>query len=62
MADISLEEFEQEARAFLDANAAKKEAEKKFVWGEGSDKVAVFEERDREAELADVRKACEWRA
>ncbi len=47
MADISLEEFEQEARAFLDANAAKKEAEKKFVWGEGSDKVAVFEERDR---------------
>ena len=62
MADISLEEFEQEARAFLDANAPKKEAEKKFVWGEGSDKVAVFEERDREAELADVRKACEWRA
>ena len=62
MADISLEEFEQEARAFLDANAKKKEAEKKFVWGEGSDKVAVFEEKDRDAELADVRKACEWRA
>jgi acyl-CoA dehydrogenase len=62
MADISLEAFESEARAFLDAHAPKKEAEKKFVWGEGSDKVAIFEEKDRETELADVRKAQAWRA
>lgn len=62
MADITLDSFEQEARAFLDANAVRKEVEKKFVWGEGSDKVAMFEEKDREAELADVRRACEWRA
>ena len=54
--------FEKEARDFLDANAPKKEAEKKFVWGEGRDNVAMFEEKDREQELADVRKACEWRA
>ena len=51
MADISLEAFEKEARAFLDANAEKREPEKAFVWGEGSDKVAVFEERSRESEL-----------
>ena len=62
MADISLDAFEQHARAFLDANAVKKSAEKKFVWGEGSDKVAMFEERDRETELADVRAAQAWRA
>ena len=62
MADITLEVFEKEARDFLDANATRKEAEKAFVWGEGSDKVAVFEEKDRDTERADVRRACEWRA
>ena len=35
--EITLEAFEAEARDFLDANARKKEAERKFVWGEGSD-------------------------
>ena len=62
MADISFDDFEQQARDFLDANATKKEAEKKFVWGQGSDKVSMFEEKDRDTELADVRKAQEWRA
>ena len=52
MAEITLEEFEADARAFLEANAARKDSEKKFVWGEGADKVAVFEEKDREQELA----------
>ena len=61
MADITLEEFEKNARAFLDANAARREVEKKFVWGEGSDKVAMFEEKDRDTERADVAKACAWR-
>jgi acyl-CoA dehydrogenase len=61
MADITLEEFEKSARSFLDANAARREAEKKFVWGEGSDKVAMFEEKDRDTERADVAKACAWR-
>ena len=41
MAEITLEEFEADARAFLEANAARKDSEKKFVWGEGADKVAV---------------------
>ena len=61
MAAPSIEEFEQDARAFLDANAERKEAERKFVWGEGSDKVAMFEERSRTAERADLEQACKWR-
>jgi alkylation response protein AidB-like acyl-CoA dehydrogenase len=61
MADITVEDFEAEAREFLDANAAKKEAERKFVWGEGSDKVAMFEERSRTDERNDLHRACEWR-
>ncbi|MFZ4721143.1 MAG: acyl-CoA dehydrogenase family protein, partial [Ilumatobacteraceae bacterium] len=61
MADITLEEFEQKARAFLEANASRKEADKKFVWGEGSDKVAMFEEKDKEQETRDVAAACDWR-
>jgi alkylation response protein AidB-like acyl-CoA dehydrogenase len=62
MADISLEDFQSQVRAFLEANAPRKEADKKFVWGEGSDKVAMFEEKDRDDELSDVERACAWRA
>ena len=61
MSEITVEEFEASARSFLEANAARKESDKKFVWGEGPDKVAVFEEKDREQELADVAIACDWR-
>jgi alkylation response protein AidB-like acyl-CoA dehydrogenase len=62
MAEITLEAFETQARAFLDANAQRKEAEKKFVWGEGADKVAMFEEKTRDDERADIARACAWRA
>jgi alkylation response protein AidB-like acyl-CoA dehydrogenase len=58
----SVEEFTAEVTAFLDANATRKEAEKKFVWGEGSDKVAMFEERDRDTETEQLALACAWRA
>ena len=61
MADITLEEFESNARAFLEANASRKDSDKKFVWGEGSDKVAMFEEKDKETETRDVAAACAWR-
>jgi alkylation response protein AidB-like acyl-CoA dehydrogenase len=61
MADITLEEFESNARAFLEANASRKDTDKKFVWGEGSDKVAMFEEKDKETETRDVAAACGWR-
>ena len=59
---ISIEDFQAEVTGFLEANVAKKEDEEKFVWGEGSDKVAMFEERSREHELAGLAKAQEWRA
>jgi alkylation response protein AidB-like acyl-CoA dehydrogenase len=58
----TLDAFRDEVTAFLDANAERREAEKKFVWGEGSDKVAMFEERDRDTELEMLRAACAWRA
>ena len=58
---VSVEEFAAEATEFLEANAERKAAEKTFVWGEGSDKVAVFEERDRESEMQLLKNACEWR-
>ena len=60
-ANMSLDEFTTAARAFLDANAERREAEKTFVWGEGSDKVNVFEERTREQELVLLEEAKEWR-
>jgi alkylation response protein AidB-like acyl-CoA dehydrogenase len=58
----TLDEFRAEVTAFLEANAERSEAERKFVWGEGSDKVAMFEERDRATELEMLRDACAWRA
>jgi alkylation response protein AidB-like acyl-CoA dehydrogenase len=58
---IELAAFEEQARQFLDANATKKEVERRFVWGEGSDKVAMFEERSRTDERSDLHRACEWR-
>src|SRR5690606_35874491 len=59
----TLDEFRDEVVAFLDANAELKETEeKKFVWGEGSDDVALFEEVDREKELAALERAKQWRA
>ena len=61
MSQPTLEQFQSEALAFLEANASRKEAEKKFVWGEGSDKVAMFEEKERDKEQIDVDLACAWR-
>jgi alkylation response protein AidB-like acyl-CoA dehydrogenase len=61
MAQISLEEFTEQAKAFLEANAPRKEAEERFEWGKGSDKVAMFEEKDRRDELAELATAQEWR-
>ena len=61
MAQPTIEEFQASAQKFLEANAERKAAEKKFVWGEGSDKVSMFEEKDRSSERRDVAKAQEWR-
>lgn len=58
---MSLEDFTAAAEAFLAANATRKQAEQKFEWGKGSDKVAMFEEKDRAEEVADLQLACDWR-
>jgi acyl-CoA dehydrogenase len=57
-----LDEFGAEVVAFLDANATAKPPEREFVWGEGSDSVAVFEERDEDVERAMLDAAKAWRA
>jgi alkylation response protein AidB-like acyl-CoA dehydrogenase len=59
---ITIEEFRAEAEEFLRANATEKIAERKFVWGEGSDKVAMFEERDPSTERALLSEAQAFRA
>ena len=59
---LSVDEFQAEARGFLDANATLKQAAGPFVWGHGSDKVAMFEERDRDTEGALLKQASAWRA
>ena len=58
---ISIEEFTDEARGFLDANAEKKPQMTDFVWGEGSDDVGLFKEDDRDAEAIDAEIAKQWR-
>lgn len=57
---ISIEEFQNEARAFLEANAEPK-VEESRAWGQGSDKVALFAEKSPEQERAEVDAAKAWR-
>lgn len=59
---ISLEDFTEEVRSFLDEHAERRPPAKEFVWGEGSDDVGVFDERGREAEAAEAEAAKRWRA
>lgn len=58
---VQLDDFTSRATAFLDANLPRKEAAKKFVWGEGSDNMSMFEEKSREAEQQMVDEAKAWR-
>ena len=62
MSDITVEAFIAEARAFLDANASLRAEMKAFVWGEGDDDAALFEEVDREKERVELVRAQQWRA
>ena len=65
MAEPTLDEFRDEATAFLDANAERRvevKGDQKFVWGEGDDDVAILEETSREEELADLAEAKIWKA
>ncbi|HWC39533.1 MAG TPA: acyl-CoA dehydrogenase family protein [Acidimicrobiales bacterium] len=57
---VSEEQFEQEALAFLEANA-KLRVEEKTGWGQGSDNVALFAEKTHQEEAAEVEAAKAWR-
>jgi alkylation response protein AidB-like acyl-CoA dehydrogenase len=57
---IGLEEFERSALAFLDEHA-KRKAQHQAAWGEGSDRVGLFEEKSRQQELAELAEAQAWR-
>lgn len=62
--DVTLDEFEEEVTAFLDDNAERRasEADARFVWGEGDDSVAMFEEIDPDEERRQLAAAKQWRA
>ena len=62
--EVSMEDFETEVRSFLAANARQRRdpEERTFVWGEGDDSVAIFEEIDPEAERRNLAEAKRWRA
>lgn len=60
MTELTLDEFKAEAEAFLDANAELKPEAKEFVWGEGDDDVALFEEISREEEAKELARAKAW--
>jgi alkylation response protein AidB-like acyl-CoA dehydrogenase len=61
MSAIALDDFVAEAKAFLDANAEPR-SEQKFVWGEGSDRVGILDEKTPEEEAEELRAAKEWKA
>ncbi|HAS12742.1 MAG TPA: acyl-CoA dehydrogenase [Acidimicrobiaceae bacterium] len=61
---VSVEDFEAEVEAFLEANTTRKKQtdDRGFTWGEGDDSVAMFEEVDPEAERRGLAEAKAWRA
>lgn len=62
MTELTLDDFRSEVTGFLDAHAAPRVAATDFVWGEGDDDVALFEEIDRETEARQVDAGKAWLA
>ena len=60
MTDLTLDEFKAEATAFLDAHARPKPAATEFVWGQGDDDVALFEEVTPAEEARQLAEAKAW--
>jgi alkylation response protein AidB-like acyl-CoA dehydrogenase len=58
---ITLDDFRAEAVRFLETNARARQLET-FVWGHGSDRVGVLDEKTPEQEMAELRAAKEWKA
>jgi alkylation response protein AidB-like acyl-CoA dehydrogenase len=61
MSTPSIAELVASATAFLDATLRPRDADRKFVWGEGSDNVSMFEERTRAEEDAVIAAARAFR-
>jgi len=61
MAVITETDFRNEARAFLGDNAERR-VEQKFMWGEGSDRVGLLEEKTPEEEAVEVAAGKKWKA
>ena len=59
--DRTIEQFTADAHKFLAAHAESRESQKAFVWGEGSDNVSMFEERNKQSEDELVERAKKWR-
>ena len=57
----SIDTFRAEARAFLDDHLERR-GEEAFVWGEGSDRVGVLEEKSAEQEARELAAAKAWKA
>jgi len=62
MAETTEEQFVQEATEFLEANVSRKGERASFVWGEGPDNAAMFEQVDRDQELIDLAESKVWQA
>ncbi|WP_421120583.1 acyl-CoA dehydrogenase family protein [Aquihabitans daechungensis] len=60
MTDLTLDEFKAEATTFLEAHATPKPAATEFVWGQGDDDVALFEEVSPEEEARQLADAKAW--
>ena len=61
MSQITEEQFRADALGFLKANCKQRDTETVKKWGEGSDQVAVFEEKSKEAERREVEAGKAWR-
>jgi acyl-CoA dehydrogenase len=57
----TVDEFRDQARAFLDAHAEPKR-EERFAWGQGSDRIGVLDEKTDEEEAREIAEAKAWRA
>lgn len=62
MTDTTLDEFRDEVVAFLDGHAEPRPPAAEFVWGQGDDDVALFEEIDRDEEARQVEEGKGWLA
>ena len=60
MTEISTDDFRAEVTAFLDAHASVRPDATEFVWGEGNDDVALFEELTPDEEARQLAEAKAW--